>query len=219
MIKRAPRRDRYTVIDNSVLEDERLDWKELGLLCYLLSLPDNWEVSPTHLAKQRKTGRDGIYSALKKMQECGYAARKPNPKGGWDWTITENPNTDFPTQTNTKASTSTNSSKTNTKKAAKGKTQKPKVQPQQAAAESEFLELSDFEKQAMQFVQESNDGFWRELVTDIEQLRRYLQSDSPKGLKAQVNNWLSKGKSNANPTNIPVNSKTTSQYADIPGFQ
>ena len=96
MIVRTKRSSHYTVINNTVINDENLDWKELGLLVYLLSKPDAWQVSASHLAKNRKTKRDGVYSILKRLCLLGYASRKPNPKGGWDWLIYENPNTENP---------------------------------------------------------------------------------------------------------------------------
>ncbi len=32
----------YVVIDKTALNDDRLSWKAKGVLCYLLSLPDDW---------------------------------------------------------------------------------------------------------------------------------------------------------------------------------
>lgn len=88
-IVRASRKDTYTNIDNKLINDPALDWKDLGLLVFLLSKPDNWSINAEHLAKQRKLGKDGIYSGLKAICNAGYASKKPNPKGGWDWVISD----------------------------------------------------------------------------------------------------------------------------------
>lgn len=101
IIRRERRAKNFTVINNDIINDPRLDWRDLGLLVYLLSKPDNWEICTAHLIKIRKTGRDGIYTSLKVLCECGYASRKPNPAGGWNWTISENPNTEIPNTENT----------------------------------------------------------------------------------------------------------------------
>lgn len=88
-IIRAARKETYTNIDNKVINDTSLDWRDLGLLVYLLSKVDNWSINTEHLAKQRKLGRDGIYASLKAICNAGYASKKPNPKGGWDWVISD----------------------------------------------------------------------------------------------------------------------------------
>lgn len=87
MIIRSDRKVHFTVIPNAVINDVGLDWRDLGLLAYLLSKPDNWQVNPMVLAKERKTGIKGLYASLKVLQEAGYATRRPDPKGGWLWTI------------------------------------------------------------------------------------------------------------------------------------
>jgi hypothetical protein len=104
MIIRASRKSRFTVINNELIEDANLDWKDLGMLVYLLSKPDKWEISTAHLMNERKTNRDGVYAILKKLCDAGYATKKPKPEGGWSWVIydekqtrkQEKPNTDNP---------------------------------------------------------------------------------------------------------------------------
>ena len=43
-IIRAKRDRNFTVIDNCVFADKQLSFAAIGLLCYLLSKPDNWLV-------------------------------------------------------------------------------------------------------------------------------------------------------------------------------
>jgi len=91
MIIHNKARDKFTIIDNKVLNDDRLDWKELGLLVYLLSKPDKWSVSTTHLANQRKTSRNTIYSLMHKLVDAGYISYKKKAHGESEWTVHEKP--------------------------------------------------------------------------------------------------------------------------------
>ncbi|MGZ8918318.1 MAG: hypothetical protein ACXW0T_08870, partial [Methylobacter sp.] len=90
-IVRAERKDTFTIINNKIMNDSALDWKDLGLLVYLLSKPDNWATNAEHLALQRNLGIKGVYTGLKAIVDAGYATKKPNPKGGWDWLIFDEP--------------------------------------------------------------------------------------------------------------------------------
>ncbi|MGB5439132.1 MAG: hypothetical protein WBN90_05710 [Gammaproteobacteria bacterium] len=72
-IIRAPRRDRFVIIDQHAVEDARLSWAARGLLGYLLSRPDDWKVLVNDLRKRGDLGRDGIYKLLKELRTVGYA--------------------------------------------------------------------------------------------------------------------------------------------------
>jgi len=71
-IIRAPRRDRFLIIDQRAIEDERLSWAARGLLAYLLSKPDDWKVLVNDLRKRGDLGRDGIYRLLRELRDTGY---------------------------------------------------------------------------------------------------------------------------------------------------
>jgi len=98
VIVRSRRSSSYTVINNRIINDEKLDWKELGLLVYLLSKPDSWEVSVTHLAKIRKTKTNGVYSVLKSLRDIGYIAMNKQASGKTNWVVYEKPNQEKPNQ-------------------------------------------------------------------------------------------------------------------------
>jgi len=72
-IIRAPRRDRFVIIDQHAIEDDRLSWAARGLLGYLLSRPDDWKVLVNDLRKRGDLGRDGIYKLLRELRTVGYA--------------------------------------------------------------------------------------------------------------------------------------------------
>jgi len=71
-IIRAPRRDRFLIIDQRAIEDERLSWAARGLLGYLLSKPDDMKVLVNDLRKRGNLGRDGIYRLLRELRDIGY---------------------------------------------------------------------------------------------------------------------------------------------------
>jgi hypothetical protein len=72
-IIRAPRRHRFVIMDQRAVEDDRLSWAARGLLCYLLSRPDDWKVLVNDLRKRGNLGRDGIYRLLRELRTLGYA--------------------------------------------------------------------------------------------------------------------------------------------------
>lgn len=77
-IKRIPCKDRYSAIPNTILEDKRLSLKARGLLCYILSKPDNWQTRISHLNTISSHDKArAIGSALKELRNCGYARLVP----------------------------------------------------------------------------------------------------------------------------------------------
>lgn len=94
MIIRSARTVNFTVINNAIIEDSELDWRDLGLLVFLLSKPDNWEISVEHLSRQKKLGRDGIYASLKALINAGYVVRQKLSDGNIKWTIYDDKNPD-----------------------------------------------------------------------------------------------------------------------------
>jgi hypothetical protein len=85
-IIRAPREDRFTVLNRSIIADDRLSYRALGLLVYLLDKPDNWRVEATDLGRgDSREGRDAIRTALTELAERGYLVRRRlrNDKGQW----------------------------------------------------------------------------------------------------------------------------------------
>lgn len=64
----------YALIDYRILDDRRLSWKARGILAYLLSKPDDWEVHVNDLiAHSEDDGRTAVQSALQELLNCGYA--------------------------------------------------------------------------------------------------------------------------------------------------
>ncbi len=60
-IIKTKRNVNFTTIPNSLVNDTRLKWSDLGLLVYLLSKPETWAVRVDALVKERGIGRDAVY--------------------------------------------------------------------------------------------------------------------------------------------------------------
>jgi hypothetical protein len=74
-IIRVHKEENFSIIANACFADERLSFKSVGLLCYLLSKPNNWTVRPQHLATAHTDGVTAVYSALVELEEAGYIRR------------------------------------------------------------------------------------------------------------------------------------------------
>lgn len=96
IIKVAERRRNFTQVANETLRDETLSWKARGILAYLLSLPDDWEVHVTELEKHATDGIAALRSGLEELENAGYVTRETvrDTKGrfaSWTMTVFERP--------------------------------------------------------------------------------------------------------------------------------
>ena len=76
----------FSIVPNDTLNDG-LSWAAKGLLVYLCSKPDDWEVSVAQLVKHSKesskpTGRDGTYTIINELIAKGYIVRNQENKSG-----------------------------------------------------------------------------------------------------------------------------------------
>lgn len=86
----------YTIIDNNIFKNQKLSLKGKGMICTMLSLPDNWEFSEEGLTQLSNDSRTGIRSTLNELMEYGYLTRKQlkDEKGKFanmEYTIYEDP--------------------------------------------------------------------------------------------------------------------------------
>jgi hypothetical protein len=97
IIRISKRANPYAQIDKGCLEDKGLSFRAKGVLCYLLSKPDKWQIRVTDLVnKTSKEGRDSIQTALKELETMGYLSktRIKGPGGkfaGVDYEVREQP--------------------------------------------------------------------------------------------------------------------------------
>lgn len=101
---RAKKDKNYTVLDNTCLRDKTLSWKARGIMAYLLSLPEDWDIYLSEVETHATDGRDSLMSGIKELREHGYivVTKTRNKDGTFEnirYNVIENPNypqTGFP---------------------------------------------------------------------------------------------------------------------------
>ncbi len=89
------RENPYALISKSLLDDNSISWAAKGLLVYLLSKPNNWNVKVAHLVKnfhlegERGSGEKAIYKLLNELIDKGYCERSQNRKDNGLFSETE----------------------------------------------------------------------------------------------------------------------------------
>jgi DNA polymerase III delta prime subunit len=71
---RKEHKENYTCISNDVFRSD-LSLKARGMLCTMLSLPDDWEFSENGLQAILKDGQTSIRSAIKELEGAGFLSR------------------------------------------------------------------------------------------------------------------------------------------------
>ena len=83
----------FTIIPNEILRDKNMTFAEKGLLSYLLSLPDNWDIRVSVIAETFGETERGILKLLRGLIEMGYckrvAIRKDGRLAGQHYVITD----------------------------------------------------------------------------------------------------------------------------------
>ena len=106
IVRKKRKSDNFTVLENSTI-NAQLSWAGRGLLVYLLSKPENWQISVNQLMKvtegtAKKTGRDGLYSLLDELIGLGFIERGERLRNnggqlaGYSYTVYESPSTAQP---------------------------------------------------------------------------------------------------------------------------
>lgn len=75
MYIRTHKNKNYTVLDNTALKDENLSWQAKGLLSYLLSLPDDWQIYISELQTHAKNGKASTANTINELIDAGYITR------------------------------------------------------------------------------------------------------------------------------------------------
>ncbi|MCB8911075.1 replication protein [Rhodococcus rhodochrous] len=86
-IRRGPRQaDQFTILQNAVLNDERLSFRARGILVFLLSKPADWRTrSESIAAMSPREGREAIRTAMRELEQYGYLVREKyqDERGRW----------------------------------------------------------------------------------------------------------------------------------------
>lgn len=99
-IIRVNKTENYSVVSNQPINDESLSWGARGVLIYLLSKPNDWEVRFQDLLNRGKAGRHKMRGYLSELEESGYLLRERthNDDGTFTWvhTVFEQPSVKKP---------------------------------------------------------------------------------------------------------------------------
>ena len=86
-ILRVPKREKYFKVANSVFSDSRLSWEARGVMGYLLSKPDDWQVRLHDLIRQGPAGEHKMRRILRQLEAARYLHRERfrRADGTFDW--------------------------------------------------------------------------------------------------------------------------------------
>lgn len=89
----------YFQLNRYSVNDDRLSFKAVGILAYLLSKPDNWKIQEDDLVKRHTDGATSVHTGLKELKDLGYIVSRPvrdensGKITGWESHIFEQPQT------------------------------------------------------------------------------------------------------------------------------
>lgn len=185
---RKEHKEKYTCISNDVFNSD-LSLKARGMLCTMLSLPDDWEFSENGLQAILKDGQTSIRSAIKELESAGFLSRtrerdENGRMGKCVWIVCDYPRFENPNLVNSnlgnepQLSTKEQSTNKQTTKESKRETRHKYGEYQNV-----LLSDSDMEKLKTEFPTD-----WEER---IERLSAYMASSgkSYKNHLATIRNW------------------------------
>ena len=80
MIMKRKHSGSFAVVPNITANDSQLSIDALGLLVFLLSKPNDWQVNVANLRKRFEIGRDRVYAILKQLETAGYVRKSQSKK-------------------------------------------------------------------------------------------------------------------------------------------
>lgn len=91
---------RYFTMSKCIVDDERLSFKAKGIMAYLMSKPDDWDVRLIDVVNHASDGRDGVYSGIAELIDAGYMTREDvrddGKFSGVIYTVYDEPQTEQP---------------------------------------------------------------------------------------------------------------------------
>lgn len=86
----------HTWLNNTVLRDPRLSWKAIGIHCYLMHLPSDWDLHVNDLVHRAKDGMASLLQGLGELEKYGYfkKSQTKSPDGKFSsvtYTVFEKP--------------------------------------------------------------------------------------------------------------------------------
>jgi len=68
--------DQFTRVPNSWARDPKLSFKGKGILAFMLSYPDGYQLTVDQLVTESSDGRTAVYAALRELIDRGYVRRE-----------------------------------------------------------------------------------------------------------------------------------------------
>ena len=86
----------YVMINKDMVNDNRLSARAKGILLYILSKPDNWQIYESEVTKHFRDGLKSIKSGFKELISLGYVHRvrlraDTGHFKGWQYFVYESP--------------------------------------------------------------------------------------------------------------------------------
>lgn len=195
---RKEHKENYTCISNDVFRSD-LSLKARGMLCTMLSLPDDWEFSENGLQAILKDGQTSVRSAIKELETAGFLSRtrerdESGRMGRCIWTVSdyprfENPSMDTPSldKSNWDYEPQLSTKEQSTEElSTKKQSTKRETRHKYGEYQNVLLSDSDMEKLKAEFHTD-----WEER---IENLSSYMESHGKtyKNHLATIRNWARK---------------------------
>lgn len=213
---RKEHKENYTCISNDVFRSD-LSLKARGMLCTMLSLPDDWEFSENGLQTILKDGQTSVRSAIKELESAGFLSRtrerdESGRMGRCVWIVSDYPRFENPNLVNSNLGNepqlSTKESSTNRPTT---KESKRETRHKYGEYQNVLLSDSDMEKLKTEFPTD-----WEER---IERLSAYMASTGKtyKSHLATIRNWArrdSESQSKRAGRNEPSYEKTEEEKQD-----
>lgn len=95
LIRKQKIDNNYSIIPNEILRNKEITWKAKGLLCYLLSMSDDWKLHKSDLANRSKDGYESMLSAWKELENVGFIEtvrlKTGNLFSGYEYIVHQSP--------------------------------------------------------------------------------------------------------------------------------
>lgn len=201
---RKEHKENYTCISNDVFRSD-LSLKARGMLCTMLSLPDDWEFSENGLQALLKDGQTSARSAIKELEAAGFLSRtrerdESGRMGKCVWIVCDYPRFENPNLDNSNLGIEPQlSTKEQSTKGQSTKESSTKREPRHKFGEYENVLLSDSDMQKLK-AEFPND--WEER---IENLSNYMESTGRtyKNHLATIRNWARKDREEKRASKAP----------------
>ena len=203
---RKDHKENYTCISNDVFRSD-LSLKARGMLCTMLSLPDDWEFSENGLQAILKDGQTSVRSAIKELEAAGFLSRtrerdESGRMGKCVWIVCDYPRFEIPNLANSNLGIEPQLS--TKEQSTKGQsTKESKKEPRHKYGEYQNVLLTDSDMQKLK------EEFPTDWVERVQRLSAYMESTgkSYKNHLATIRNWARRDRSSKK-----VSRETTSGF-------